>query len=106
MKKKIYELTLVLPVAVAEAEVKKTGDELIQKSKGKAVSYSFWGKKDFTYEIKKNLSGMYGFWEVDMPSEGAVSMNDKLRINEGVLRYLLVSKIVKEEKELKAKKAK
>lgn len=106
MKKKIYELTLVLTADTAEKELKKLGDELIEKSKGKGLSFSFWGKKDLAYEIKKNSTGVYGFWEIDMPGEGAISLNDKLRINEDILRYLLVSKIIKEEKVAKSKKAK
>lgn len=103
MKKKIYELVLVLPASVGEKDVEKMGSDLLEKNGAKKISYSFWGKKDLTYPIKKNVSGMYGFWEVDMEPAVAIELSNKLRLNEGLLRYLLVSKIVKEEKESKPK---
>src|SRR5687767_8906345 len=103
MEKRIYELTLLLPEDTSEKEVKTVVDEFLGKSGGEVKSFDFWGKKDLSYPIKKKNKANYGFFELSlMPSE-AVELSNRLKLNEKVMRYLLVIKSTKEA-EAKSKK--
>jgi ribosomal protein S6 len=90
-----YELTVVLPGGVSAAK-KKTATEKIEKlvttGKGKVVKLDEWGKIDLAYKIKKEASGFFLFYELELEGSQARSLNEKLSMDEGFIRYLLIRK--------------
>lgn len=106
MDTKTYELTLVLPEETSEKEAKAVITELIAKSGGESTSFDFWGKKDLAYPIKKQTRGIYGFSELVLAPSQAIDIASRLRLNEKLLRHLLVIKTTKKEAKAKATKKK
>ena len=89
----IYELTIVLD-GKATAAKKKAVIELIEKLvkvvSGKIIKKDDWGVKDFAYPIGKINSGYYMFFELELETDKVKDINQKLVIEEDVLRFLIV----------------
>lgn len=86
----VYQLILVLKSTLKEAEQKKLIESiksLIAKAK---IGENSWGQKALAYPIKKEVSGLYLNWNIEM--EGVVSSDfeKKLINNENILRHLLL----------------
>lgn len=88
-----YELTLIIDHKSTPAKKKKV-QEMLEKAVsflgGKINKFEDWGEKDFAYDIGKNSSGVYLFSEIEIDSSGAKSINDKLRVEGDIMRYLWV----------------
>lgn len=88
-----YELTIVLPGKTTTAK-KKSFQEKIEKvlslSKGKIVKVEDWGERELSYPIRRNESGSYLHYKLELSSEAAKIVSDKIRLEEGLLRHLLV----------------
>lgn len=92
-----YELTIILDGKATPAKVKAFNTKLgkvITLLDGKMVETKEWGKKDLAYKIKKSDTGFYLFGKLELLPGNVKKLSDKLRVDEEVLRYLLV----KEEK--------
>ncbi len=90
-----YELVVVLPGDATVAKKKAVGEsleKLVKILKGKIEKVIDWGKKDLAYEIEKNTSGVFLIFELELSPEAVRAMPDKLRLNEQIIRYLLVKK--------------
>lgn len=94
-----YELTLVLDGKAGAAKKKKvieTVEGLVKVFDGKIISAKDWGVKDLAYPLRggtktgKSTSGLYLFFELELESKAVKGINDKLRVNTDLLRYLLV----------------
>lgn len=89
-----YELMYILKTNVEdeakEAIINKV--KSIIDAEGKVEKVDVWGNKKLAYEIKKVKEGYYVLVNfeaaVDVPKE----IERNLRITEGVLRYMIVSK--------------
>lgn len=92
---KNYELVVVLD-GKATAAKKKALSEKIAKMvnvlSGKIVSETDWGVRELAYEINDLKTGLYLIFELELPAAGAKSLNDKLHLEEEIIRYLLVTK--------------
>lgn len=87
-----YELVVLIP-ATDNAEstleqVKKT----VEQNNGKVVKVNNWGRKPLAYPIAKQIEA--GFFNVDvaLPAESVSGLNLMLRVNENLLRHLLLRK--------------
>lgn len=90
MKK--YEIALVFK-NVEEADLKKTIEgikKLITSKEGKVNKVIDWGKRRLAYRIKGENHGTYQFFKVEIDGSKVVEIENNLRINEGLLRYLIV----------------
>lgn len=90
-----YELTLVLKAGLADQEREKLLEKikkLIEAAKGKIESQDLWGKKALAYLIKKEKEGVYVHLVLSLPEKETDPLERKLKIEEGVLRNLLVRK--------------
>jgi small subunit ribosomal protein S6 len=88
-----YELTLVLPGKVTAAKVKSSKEKLekvVSTLKGKVTKSEEWGKKDLAYKIKGNTSGNFLFYNIELNPECARELRDKLKMEEEIIRYLIV----------------
>lgn len=99
-----YELTAVYTPGISEAKLKKAQSgvkALVTKLKGKTVKVDNWGKRLLAYEIKNHSEAVFVHWKLDLKPVNAEKISSKLRLNEDVIRFLLVKNI-----EIKPKKGK
>ncbi len=88
-----YELTIVLPGSVTPVKkkaAKEKIEKLIKVLKGVVVKFDDWGEKQLAYEIKKNTSGTFLHFQIELDGNFAKEIDKKLRLDEEVIRYLLV----------------
>jgi len=66
--------------------------ELVTKNGGRIDGLQEWGRKRLAYKIKKKHEGHYVILNFQLDSKQTKKMEQSLRLNDQVLRYLLVSK--------------
>ena len=91
MKK--YELALVLNAKLEDdarsAKLEKI-KEMIAHFGGTITNVDDWGKKKLAYEIQKMTEGFYYFIQFDAEATTPAELEERLRIEENVIRYLCV----------------
>ena len=63
---------------------------LIEEKGGKVTKREYWGLRNIAYRMKKNRKGHYVLFNIDAPSEAIDELDRQLRLNEDVLRHLVV----------------
>jgi small subunit ribosomal protein S6 len=90
-----YELTVVL-AGNATAAKKKSAQEAIAKIVkiigGKVGKIEDWGKKELSYDIAKNDSGVFLHYNLELDGESVKMLPQKFNLEENIIRYLLVRK--------------
>lgn len=90
-----YELVLVIDPDLAGEDRKKQltkVKKIVEDLKGKVSKTDDWGKKELAYPIKKKNLGYYFLLTIKLPPEAPSQVDQKLQLEEGILRYLLVKK--------------
>ncbi len=90
-----YELTLLVDPGLEEKKQKVIIDgikKLIEKAKGKIKKEEVWGKKKLSYPIKKKKEGFYYFYLLSLPVASLPEIEKKLKLEEGILRFLTIKK--------------
>jgi small subunit ribosomal protein S6 len=90
-----YELTLVLDGKAGAAKKKKVMenlDKVLKLFKGEIKESKEWGVKDLAYKIGKSETGLYLYFELELDPKGVKALNDKLRIDPDLIRFLLIRK--------------
>lgn len=88
-----YELALILAAKLTEEKQKKILDEVkkyITDVAGKVADAKLFGKKALAYSIKKETEGFYYILIFSQQGKESAQLLNKLKLNEGVLRYLLI----------------
>ena len=88
-----YELTVLFPLQLKERD--KTQEALkkeIEKA-GIIEKEEDWGEKKLAYPIKKNERGHFYFYELRTSPEKIKTLDGWLKLNENILRYLIVLKV-------------
>ena len=88
-----YEITFIVRPDMEETEINKTAEELkkvLTDKKAKIVSEKAMGQKELAYEIKKFKSGYYFLYVVEASKEAIDEFDHVVRINENLLRHLVV----------------
>jgi small subunit ribosomal protein S6 len=102
-----YEILFIVPNKFTDDEAqkvfKKVG-ELITSLDGKLTLENYWGKKKFAYPINHEYYGYYGLYEFDLERTLIAKINDTLRLDKEVVRFLIVKKDVKSEEQIKKDK--
>ncbi len=90
MKK--YEFALVLQELTGkdESQAKKLVEKLVVEVKGKITESKVLGNKPLAYPIKKQTIGWYGIFVVELPEEGVSKLDQLVKLEEKILRYLIV----------------
>jgi ribosomal protein S6 len=102
-----YELTIVMPGKYTPAKVKNTQASLtkiVKLLKGKLGKADNWGKIDLAYQIKDNDTGNFFQYQLELNGKSAAQLKDKLRLEEGVIRFLLIKKGTENRKTKRQKK--
>ena len=90
-----YELTLVLEGKSGPAKTKKVTEALekvLKIFKGVIKETKELGVKELAYKLGKNDTGLFLFFELELDPKGVKALNDKLRTDPDVIRYLLIRK--------------
>ncbi len=85
-----YELTLITANKTEMKEIVTLVKEFVKKAKGEIKSEDEWGEKTLAYPIKKNKTGLYMHYVIDLPPEEQPKLVAELRIQENLLRSLFV----------------
>ena len=90
-----YEGVLILnpdlPVDQSKGVVAQV-QELVTKNGGRVDGLQEWGKRRLAYKIGKRHDGNYLIMNFQMDSKQAKKLEQAFRLNDNVLRYLLVNK--------------
>lgn len=90
-----YELTIVLPgkaSAAKEKKVKEIIEKLVKVFKGKVEKLDKWGEIELAYKIQKEGKGDFLHFNLELPGNAATEINKKLKLEDDIIRYLLVRK--------------
>jgi len=101
-----YDLALVFsPEFESEAR-----EKLVTKIKkvladldGKVEKEDEWGKRELAYPIKKSQEGFFLLWEISLPPQAVNEFDQKVKLEEGILRHLLVRTEAKSQPAAEAK---
>ncbi|MEI8072963.1 MAG: 30S ribosomal protein S6 [Candidatus Saccharibacteria bacterium] len=90
---KNYEIAVVLhpDLEIDLENTTKKVEKIITDQSGKINKKDNWGKRKLAYTIKKQDWGIYVIYEIEIDPTKVRAINDKLRITEEVMRYLIVS---------------
>lgn len=88
-----YELAVVVSAKLEEedrAAVVEKVKALIERFGGQITNVDDWGKKRLAYEIQKMKEGFYYFIQFDAETSAPAEIESRMRIMDGVIRYLCV----------------
>ena len=66
--------------------------ELVTKNGGRVEGLQEWGKRRLAYRIKKKQDGHYVILNFQLDSNQTKRLEQTLRLNDNLLRFLLVNK--------------
>ena len=90
-----YEIMFIVKATLDDATLKKLTTEvqkLITDNKSKVIEFKDMGRKKLAYPINKEVSGFYYLMNVEATHEVIREFDRKLRINENILRHLILKK--------------
>ena len=88
-----YEIMFIVRPDMEEAEIKKTAEamkKVLTDAKAKILEEKPMGQRELAYEIKKFTTGYYYLFVVEADKEAEQEFNRVARINESLLRHLIV----------------
>lgn len=88
-----YELAVILSPSLDEEALKAEStsiNDLIERFGGTVDKVDNWGKRRLAYEINKVNEGFYSFITFNAESSAPIEIENRMRIKENVLRYLIV----------------
>ena len=88
-----YELAVVLSAKLEDEERAAAIEKVkgyITRFGGTVTNVDEWGKKRLAYEIQKMKEGYYYFIHFEADAETPGEIEQRIRIMEGVIRYLCV----------------
>lgn len=91
----LYESVIVFDSALSDADVAAQLDRveaLITSHSGQVTKRDVWGRRQLAYKIKKKEYGIYAFVVFSGANTLVADMRRQLRINDSVLRFLVVKK--------------
>ncbi len=88
-----YEIMFIVRPDMEEAEIKKTADamkKVLTDEKAKISSEKAMGQRELAYEINKFKTGYYYLFVVEATAEAVSEFDRVARINESLLRHIVV----------------
>jgi len=90
-----YEGIFIIKPTLGEEEVKAVLDLVegeIKKNDGKIIEVKSWGKKALAYSIKKFNEGLYYCMDFEAVPTTLKGMDVKFRLNDDIVRFLIIKK--------------
>ena len=88
-----YEMMFIVRPDMEEAEIRKTAENMkkvLTDANAKVVEEKAMGQRELAYEINKFTTGYYFLFVVEANSEAEKEFNRVARINESLLRHIIV----------------
>ncbi len=88
-----YELAIVVNANIEDDERTAVVDKckaLIERFGGSITNVDEWGRKKLAYEIQKMKEGFYYFIQFDAEATAPVEIENRVRIMDNILRFLIV----------------
>jgi len=88
-----YLLTLVLKADLEDKARQELLDEVKKKvtsDKGQVTKEDLWGARDLAYPIKHQTKGFYAHFEFETDPAVAKTLDKQLKVEEDIIRFLLV----------------
>jgi ribosomal protein S6 len=88
-----YEIVYVIRPDLVDEDRSAKVDRihaLVTENGGEVGKTEDWGKRVLAYEIRHYTEGFYGFSEFRLPPTAVKAIEDRLRIDEEILRYQIV----------------
>ena len=88
-----YELAVVVSAKIEDDEraaVVNKCKALIERFGGTVTNVDDWGKKRMAYEVQKMKDAFYYFIQFDAETSAPVEIENRIRIMDNVLRFLIV----------------
>ncbi len=89
-----YEIMYIIRPTVDENGMKSVIEDvnkIFADFDSKVVSTEEQGLKDLAYEIQKHRKGYYVLLKVEATSDAINEFNRKVRINENIIRFLVIN---------------
>ena len=90
-----YEIMFIVKATIEETalnNITKEIQSLINIKDSKVIEFKDMGRKKLAYPINKEVSGFYYLMNVEASNEVITEFDRKLRINENILRHLILKK--------------
>lgn len=88
-----YELGFILHPQVEQPDVTQAVERVKQyvvTGGGEVTSVDVWGRRTLAYLIRKQREGTYVFFQAQLDPQAVQSLERNLKLDEQVLRYLLL----------------
>ena len=88
-----YEIMFIVKSTLEEtalSNITKEVQGLINDGNSKVIEFKDMGRKKLAYPIKKEISGFYYLINAEASNETIQEFDRKLRINENILRHLIL----------------
>lgn len=86
-----YDLVIVVRPTLTDEERKRLVDTIKSFLEGvKFIKEDEWGQKPLAYSIKKEQAGYYYFFKFETEASVPAGFEQKLLLNENILRHLLL----------------
>lgn len=88
-----YELVYIIQPEVSESGLNALNERittLITNENGEMIGTELWGRRTLAYPIKKFFEGHYILHRFSMAPQGTAELDRTLRLNEDVIRYMLI----------------
>ncbi len=88
-----YEITFIVRPDIEEAQMKKVAEDLkkvLTDGKANIIEEKTIGQRELAYEINKFTTGYYYLYVVEASIDLVKEFDRVVRINENILRHLIV----------------
>lgn len=88
-----YELAVVVSAKIEDDERTAIVDKckaLVERFGGTITNVDEWGKKRLAYEVQKMKEAFYYFIQFDAESTAPAEIENRIRIMDNVIRFLVV----------------
>ena len=87
-----YEIMFIVKTTLEDDEIKKTAEAVkgLISGDSKVIEYKDLGKKKLAYPINKEVGGNYFLMTVNASHDVVQEFDRKIRINENVIRHLII----------------
>ena len=86
----VYQLILVLKSSLKDAEQKSLVEAIKSQLAKAKITEKSWGQKALSYPIKKEVSGLFLNWNIELENVVPTGFEKKLLGNDNILRHLLL----------------
>ena len=90
---KLYESTFIVNAGLDDPQIDaviERAKEAIAKLGGELTDLVKWGRKRFTYPIRKKNNGFYVVFEFKGPSDIVAKLERHYQLDENILRYITI----------------